>query len=134
MEFREHLQIPNCPPEDALPPTSIMVYYLVKNNPPDASDFLSLRERRPNEEKFSPDSEECKACGVSVFTELDGIELARKVSRALRKMKTAKGELTSDLGIIKKTPSKNTGNSHCTWWIFKNAKPYNVFTVFIESE
>lgn len=118
----------NCPLEDSTRPQSLEVYYLVDYNPPSKNDFLSLQERRP-ECSLTTDNEKCQACGISVYTDLEGIELAKNVSRGLRKKKTAKGILTPDLGLIKKTPSNRTGNSHHTFWYHINAEPWKIFQV-----
>ncbi len=117
----------NCPFEDAKEP-SFKVYYLVKNNPPCAEDFRSLHERRPDS-KFDNSALECQSCGISVFTDIEGIDLAKKISSGFRRMKTAAGTLTPDLGLIKNTKSQRTGDSHHTFWFPKNSKPWIVFEV-----
>jgi hypothetical protein len=118
----------NCPLEGSIIPQSLEVYYLVECNPPSKNDFLSLQEKRP-ERSFNTDNEKCQSCGISVFTDIKGIELARNVSRGLRKKKTAKGILTPDLGKIKNTPSQNTGDTHHTFWYHINAEPWKIFKV-----
>lgn len=96
MQFRDHLPS-NCPPPDADSPI-IEVYCLVDSDQPTEKDFLSLKERRPND-TFDFDNDPilvCQACGLSVFTDLHGIELAKSVSRSLKKKKIAKGLLSQE--------------------------------------
>lgn len=125
MQFRDHLP-PNCPPLDA-DLSMMVVYYLVDSDPPTAKDFLSFRERRPDRNVES--WRECQACGLSVFTDSVGAELARQSSRSLRNKKLAKGSLSKDSGKIKNTPSQNTGDTHHTWWLNRNIDPCSLFKV-----
>lgn len=123
MEFCSHLP-PNCPPLDAIS-FEIKVYCLV-SDPPKEDDFHSLQEKNPNKD-YSPRA--CQASGLSVFPDLEGIDLARKVSRTLRKKKLAKGHLSENSGKIKNTPSDNTGDTHHTWWPAKNINPSVLFSI-----
>ena len=72
MQFRDHLPL-NCPPEDASS-LEIEVYCLVGSDPPTIEDFLSLREKKPNEVfKFDHDLVKvCESCGLSVLRILKG--------------------------------------------------------------
>ena len=124
MRFRDHLP-DNCPPLDATSPI-IEVYSLV-DNPPTDIDFLSLRERQPNREYDQ--LLECQTCGLSVFTDISGAELAKNVSRRLRKKTIALGHLSENSGQIKRTPSRNTGDTHHTWWPAQNIAPCDLFQV-----
>lgn len=55
-----------CPPGNAsIVKNRVRVYQLVKNNPPQNSDFLSAKKLQPNR-RFKND---CLALGVSVWTE-----------------------------------------------------------------
>jgi hypothetical protein len=130
MKFCDHLP-PNCPPSEA---TSLVieVYCLVDSDPPTDNDFLSLKERKP-EKVFADPVMVCQACGLSVFTDLTGLELARRVSRGLRKKKVAKGYLSKNSGKIKNTPSQKTGNTHHTWWPARNIEPCALFNVVPQS-
>ena len=128
MRFRDHLP-DNCPPLDATSPV-IEVYCLV-DNPPVDTDFLSLRERNPEREYGH--SLECQACGLSVFTDIPSVELAKKVSRRLRKKAIALGHLSEDSGQIKRTPSKSTGDTHHTWWPAQDIAPCDLFQVIPHS-
>lgn len=129
MQFRDHLPL-NCPPEDASS-LEIEVYCLVGSDPPTIEDFLSLREKKPNEVfKFDHDLVKvCESCSLSVFTDIEGIVLARKISRTLRNKKLAVGHLSKDSGKIKNTPSQRTGDTHHTWWLNKDIDPCTLFKV-----
>jgi hypothetical protein len=125
MEFCDHLP-PNCPPSDAIFPVT-EVYCLV-DDPLTSSDFLSFKERSPDK-VFSDPLLACQACGLSVFTDRAGVELARSVCRRLRKKKVAKGLLSKTSGKIKSTPSQTTGDTHHTWWPSRQLDPCTLFSI-----
>jgi hypothetical protein len=125
MEFHNHLP-PQCPPPDA-DLAAMEVYYLV-SDPPKENDFLSWREKRPDQRFDNPDLE-CQSCGLSVFPDPSGAEFAKAVSRSLKKKKVAKGILFEDSGKLKNTPSKNTGDTHHTWWPSRATKISQLFTI-----
>jgi hypothetical protein len=133
MNFPGHLP-PDCPPSDAVSPC-IEVYCLVDGDPPVETDFQSLNERNPNQAlRFNSDQVLiCQAFGLSVFTDLQGIELAKKVSRSLRKKKVAKADLSEESGKIKNTPSQRTGDTHHTWWPSSDIKPWMLFHVMSQN-
>ncbi|HEY9707457.1 MAG TPA: hypothetical protein V6D48_04575 [Oculatellaceae cyanobacterium] len=126
MKFRNHLP-PNCPPEDAKE-ASGNVYMLVNDNTPKPEDFQSKREKHPDKPPFEPNERECNACGLSVYTEISELLSTRSRHRGFRKMKLALGKLTSDLGVIKPTPSLDSP-SHNTFWVSNDAKPWTAFQV-----
>lgn len=126
MEFRDHLP-PKCPPSDANS-RKMEVYYLVDSDQPTEKDFLSFKERRP-EKEFDDDILACQSCGLSVYTDCSGIELAKKVSRSLKKKKLAKGMLSENSGKIKNTPSRNTGDTHHTWWPNRDLNAHQLFSI-----
>ncbi len=118
----------NCPPKTA-EEAAIQVYRLVNNDPPNEDDFMSWREQHPND--ICPKGvSECQACGISVFTSLEDVNRARQKVKRLRNKKIAVANLTPNLGRILNTPSRNTGQSHCTWWLPIGVTPWNVFNVF----
>ena len=117
----------NCPPENAQAAFG-QVYRLVDNDPPTPDDFQSWREQHPNEQ-CPKTVTECQACGLSVFTSISDIEVAQRKVRRLRNKKIAVGNLTIELGQILPTPSQNTGQSHHTWWIPNDTKPWTIFHV-----
>ena len=123
MQFRDHLPL-NCPPPDANHSVTD-VYCLVDSDPPTSKDFLSQIEKRPT---FKTELV-CQACGLSVFTDIAGTQLARLVSRSLRNKKLAKGNLSKSSGKIKNTPSQNTGDTHHTWWVNRDIDPSSLFKV-----
>lgn len=116
MNYPEHFP-DNCPPDESDVASGEFYRFIKKNHEiPLQDDFLSWREE--NLTKPCPKTiPECQACGVSVYSSLDDvIDLPKRIPR-FRKMKVAKGSLNSNLGKTKNTPSRNTGKSHCTWWI-----------------
>jgi len=68
----------DCPPNATKDADGEEVYRLVDQNPPSDLDFISHRLRYPKREF----SDECKACGLSIFTNVeDSIKLRKKIAR-----------------------------------------------------
>ena len=108
MTYRESLP-DNCPPDTADEITSPrLVYRLVRNIPPINDDFRSQRAEKPTAQ-FNVS--ECRARGVSVFTNLSDAERQTR-RRNLRNLIPCLVTLTAGAGCIKKTG----GSSHYTWW------------------
>ena len=116
----------NCPPPQAIT-ASGEVYRLVNHNSPHSEDFRSWREE--NMDKELPQGvSECQAGGLSVFKDkADAYRIIRKIPR-FRKAKPSLGILTPNLGKILCNPSQSS-QSHHTWWVPANEKPWTVFQV-----
>lgn len=115
----------DCPPIAAKDADGEEVYRLVDQNPPSDLDFISHRLRYPNREF----RDECKACGLSIFTKLEDSITLRKRLPALRDTLIAMGNLPNDAGKILPTPWM--GNSHHTWWVPDGVKVLGFFRVII---
>lgn len=116
----------DCPPEDALP-TNGIVYRLTEKESITDGDFLSYREIYPH--KHWDGVPECVACGVSIYTDIAGIERLIKRVPGKKKRKPKKiimGSLKPQHGRMKNTPSQ-THHSHHTWWIPLDQKPWEIF-------
>jgi hypothetical protein len=124
--FRDHLPN-NCPPEDASD-ASGNLYMLVNDSMIKPEDFLSKREKHRDKPPLEPNEVECRACGLSVYTEISELLTTRSRHPGFRKMKPALGKLTSEQGVMKHTPSKDSP-SHHTWWVTSDAAPWKVFKV-----
>ena len=74
----------NCPPEDAEPASGI-VYYLVRNDPPQEGDFIPGIKKHPHVYENKPEDEKCQSHGFSVFTD---IEDALKLKEGVKVLKT----------------------------------------------
>ncbi|MDZ4763892.1 MAG: hypothetical protein SGI73_05015 [Chloroflexota bacterium] len=121
MKWRPHLP-DDCPPENAAPTTGT-VYRLAYKADFNEKDFLSYKE-----EGKKWNVAECTASGISVYTEIEGIkQLFRRVKSARRK-KVLRGVLKPQHGKILNTPS-DTHNSHHTWWIPADERPWEAFEV-----
>ena len=123
----------NCPPSDAQP-ASGTVYYLVKHNPPIATDFQPKAIRHPESVKSvplgnDPDTWYCEVHGISVFTDQREALDIKKEFNFFRNWKLAVANLTSFCGYIKKTP-RGDKQSHCTLWVFKDIKIWDIFKTF----
>ena len=108
MRFREYLP-EGCPPEDADEITEILVVYrLVRTNPPLDGDFRSQRAENPARQ-FNVS--ECMVRGVSVFSDVG-------VARNLLSLRSQRGKLICELSLHKGAGYiLNTGRkSHFTWW------------------
>ena len=120
----------NCPPEDAKPASGI-VYRLVKQDPVQQEDFIPLITENPKRFENKPNAQICKGCGISVCKGMQDILKLQRSSGKMRKRQIAEGELSSTLGVIKHTPSRNY-KTHHTWWVDPKAKPWHVFKVIAE--
>lgn len=123
MIWKKHLP-QNCPPDDAVE-TQGIVYRLVKQRSITPEDFLSYRELNPDK---LYDLSECIVGGISIYTELEGVQKLQSKVPAMKKRKIAKGFLQPQHGKMKNTPSE-THPSHNTWWIPLDEKPWEVFNV-----
>lgn len=115
MNWPEHFP-DNCPPSDSQPANDI-VYRCTWNAQPEAKDFLSfVEEGRP----IPPGADDCEACGLSVFKDIDDILQMWKTIKMFPRKNIVKGELKPEHGNL-----KNTGNlpSHHTWWKEPNCRP-----------
>lgn len=108
MTYREPLP-EGCPPDEAEEIVElIVVFRLVRNNPPTDDDFMSQRAEKPNQ-KFN--ASECIARGVSVFKDRAAAERMSK-ARNLRGTMVCQVTLNRGAGRIQRTGSR----SHYTWW------------------
>ena len=119
-----------CPPADAKP-LKLRVFRLVDNDPPQDSDFVSVRESSPERRV----SDVILSCGLSCYTDLIH---AQKQSASLVKtaywrkrnkppMMVASGDTNPQCGVVKKTPSSL--ESHVTYWLLENVSICNQFKV-----
>ena len=117
----------NCPPEDAEPASGI-VYYLVRNNPPQEEDFIPGIEKHPSVYGCRPADQICRAHGFSVFKDLQDALKVKEEFNSLKGMEPAVGELTPECGVIKNTPSL-ARCSHHTWWPPNGMKVWSLFKI-----
>ena len=114
----------DCPPQDS-EPASGEVYRLVKSNPPtedDFEDYVNLYPERDFRER------ECRACGLSVFRDVEDASNLRDRVPAMRGHLVARGKLNSELGRMKHTPGRR--QSHFTWWVPVGVECHRFFSVF----
>jgi hypothetical protein len=120
-------EFPNdCPPASALAHSGDL-FRFVSASGPSAEDFQSQQQINPT--KVWEGILRCQSCGLSVFTDLDGVARARKMVPALRRKPLAKASLTGDQGSVLSTPSK-TNNKHHTWWLVDTvSQPHALFSL-----
>ena len=112
LEYREPLP-DDCPPADAVEIVEpLIMYRLVRGNPPGRDDFRSQRAMNPGFEYEDADTE-CRANGVSVFVSLEIVNRRRR-RRNLRGLLICEVVLDRGAGRILKTGSE----AHYTWWPF----------------
>lgn len=117
MTYRESLP-DDCPPGEAQEIDSPwVVYRLVRTSPPTDDDFRSQRAEKP---KARFNVCECRARGVSVYTDRLDAEDQKRKSR-LKSRLVCRVTLTPGAGRIKKT----SGPSHHTWWPYYD---YDILT------
>ncbi len=119
----------SCPPSDA-ECKSMSIYRFLKDNEITPSHFLTVRESDPNR-KFPESEKECRACSLSVFTNREEVIRLQKTVPRWRKP-AAIGRLEENLGKVKHTPSSGTNNSHHSWWVPSDVKPWKLFHEIIE--
>lgn len=125
MQWPDHFP-QNCPPEDAREPSE-QVYRLISQDSPTPEDFKTVREQNPGR-PFPENEKECRACAVSVYTSIDDLSRINRRTGRFRNAKVAVGNLTSELGQIKHTPSPpEKNNSHHSWWVPTGVKAYTLF-------
>lgn len=109
-----------CPPENAVP-QEILVYRCAIHKPHTEKDFI------PYNQMFGRDwgGKLFESCGLSCFTSLnDAINLQSK----MKKFKcVVSGTITKDTGVVMNTPSN--GNTHITWWVYKDIQAHKLFKV-----
>ena len=104
----------DCPPEEAEPANGVY-YCIVKNDPPQPSDFVSLyhRNRRLADRRIKRGASQCQTIGLSVYAhENDAVQCARQNTQIGDKI--ALLVLGPDAGKILPTPGGF--ESHHTWW------------------
>lgn len=100
-----------CPPGDA-EDVSGVVYRFTNRMNPKHKDFLSYYELKPGEDWGK---KSCQARGLSVYTSEDDCKAAISMVPALKKKNLCVAELSSESGVIARTPSKDNYN-HKTLW------------------
>ena len=102
----------DCPPLEASEIREpITVYRLSDRFPARAQDFRSTWQRRPGSEDLMG-VRECRAKGLSVFTDLAD---ARSALHEKGGGYVVALELSAGMGALQETPSR-ARRSHCTWW------------------
>ena len=116
MKFAEHFPR-QCPPVDSSD-ASGTVYRLICGDLPQKKDFESYWVTKPKcRQKWAKEGLDCKACGLSVYTDIKDLKKTQKIVPAVRKIqKIAKGILEPNMGKIKSTTGKPV-TSHHTWWV-----------------
>ena len=109
MSYREQLP-KGCPPDDAIEIAAIReVFRLVRTDPPSDDDFRSQRAEKPNV-RFGVD--ECRARGVSVYSEKDACAKQTKLPY-LRGRIVCRVHLENGASRIQRWGAEA---AHHTWW------------------
>lgn len=109
MTFREPLPV-DCPPTEALEITEpLVVYRVVRHEPPVDADFRSQRALFPD--RPFPSVSECQARGLSVHDDIRETQLLLNL-RNFRGCTICQVNLDNGAGFIQRTG----GRSHFTWW------------------
>ena len=118
----------DCPPEEAAPANGVY-YYIVKNDPPEAGDFVSLyhRDRDLAERRARRGASLCQTMGLSIYTDAyDAVKCARDYPKIGDKI--ARLTLGPDTGKVQHTPSASFA-SHHTWWLVEGCDPTKIAAV-----
>ena len=105
----------DCPPEQALPADGTY-YRIVKTDPPESSDFVSMyhQDRNRAEDAIRRGRRTlCETMGLSFFADIgQAVQCAGRYRRMGKKIETV--TLTPNAGKALETPSEFP--SHHTWW------------------
>ena len=111
-----------CPPERASP-TNGMCFRIVKNNPPEESDFVPLyrgNRKRAEQEVNCGRRTLCETMGLSVYVDrIHAVECAQQFPKIGDKIATL--ALTPAAG--KMAPTGGSLPSHNTWWKAQDFDP-----------
>lgn len=114
--------IEGVPPQDTVPAEGY-VYRLVRNNPPNESDFLRTVDIYP-EREYDTDGEKIMSYGVSVFTKMKSLKklrIAFPEPEQFGGTLIAGGEMAAELGVTQSQPEKN---GHLTLWKQNGSEPH----------
>lgn len=113
----------DCPPGDSRDANET-VYRCVSGSPPPAEDFVPYGQTgRP----APPGVDDCEWCGLSVYTEIEGIRSMWRRIPAFELRDIAEATLTPEDGAIKNTPH-NEPSHHC-WWVPDHVTPEALFSL-----
>ena len=118
----------DCPPEQAYL-TNGVYYRIVKNDPPEPGDFVSiyyLNRRRANDMMRRGLETQCTLMGLSVYG--DANDAVRNASR-YHSLGDKIARLTLGAYAGKMLPTPRDGNSHYTWWQPDDYNPVAIATV-----
>lgn len=110
------------PPKDTIPAEGY-VYRLVRNNPPEESDFKRTVDQYP-ERDFPSDEEKVMSYGVSVYTKLKSLKklrIAFPEPEQFGNTIIVGGEMVAELGV---TQPKAERNGHLTLWKQDGSEPH----------
>jgi hypothetical protein len=113
----------DCPPADAVEADGV-VFRIVKNAPPMASDVATHRET--GRLRAAP---ECLRCGLSVFRDLRDAVHQRLLMPKLGQW-IAKATLIADYGKTKLTTGQQP--THTTFWTFEGVDRAALFAIVVE--
>lgn len=113
-----------CPPQEAQP-DNLEAYRIIDGSVATPQDFEShVAAGKP----FNA-NEHCRACGISIYKNLDDAKKTRDRFKPLRHKKIAKIKISENDGVVMQT---STPSSHFTWWMTTSA-PESCF-VKVEAE
>jgi hypothetical protein len=123
-----NIQYPsNCPPSGAKAVDFGPVYRFVQGANISIDDFEPEISRKANNFKSCSNKNRCKACGVSIYSNLNEAKTIQNIVPRFKNCLIAEGKIYRSEGEILKTPSK-LANSHITWWV-KTKMPHANFKV-----
>jgi len=114
---------PDCPPADAVDASGV-VFRLVKNDPPNPSDFETHAESGR-----LPKADPCLRRGLSVFRDPQDAFHCRRILPKLGNM-IASGALQPSDGKTKLTSGRQP--THTTWWAYEGVNRCSPFSVISE--
>lgn len=100
-----------CPPDTAKS-VSAVYFRATEADRPTADDFIPWLAMKPK--RWRP-QDECKAAGLSLYSDLPDARRMVKTLPLLKGKKLVAISIGPADGVVQPTPSK-TSDYHCTWW------------------
>lgn len=90
-------------------------------------DFIPLILDSKKSLKLTSDSIKCRACGLSIYTDINELKENIEIVPSLSKKEIIGIQVTKESGKVLETPPiKSPNSSHLTWWIYSQTNPIDL--------
>lgn len=114
----------------------IVVYRACKTGQCDSESFLPSFEENGCQYLEGDDPKDPSVYSLSTFEKPNDIKrFAKFTSEYGKPYKIAVGETNPQFGLVQRTKErKKKAKSHVDWWLYRDAKPYEAFTIIDDFE